>query len=82
MSASLYDSKAPRRAANLSVNSDLLRRARGLGVNLSGALEEKLEEILRIEEAKRWRERNVGAVEDYAGFVARHGVFSEGRRKF
>lgn len=33
--AELYDTAAPKKAANLSVNSDLLRKTRDLNINLS-----------------------------------------------
>jgi antitoxin CcdA len=33
--ADLYDIAAPKKATNLSLNSDLLEKARGLKVNLS-----------------------------------------------
>ena len=44
--AELYDTAAPKKAANLSVNSDLLRRTRELNINLSATLERALKEEL------------------------------------
>ncbi|MHB8767033.1 MAG: type II toxin-antitoxin system CcdA family antitoxin, partial [Deferrisomatales bacterium] len=35
-----FDRTAPKKAANLTVNRDLLRQAKELGINLSQALEE------------------------------------------
>jgi antitoxin CcdA len=34
----MYDSQAPKKATNLSINSDLLNRARALDINLSAVL--------------------------------------------
>ena len=42
MEAPVRDPAAPKKSVNLSVNSDLLRQARDLKVNLSKALEEGL----------------------------------------
>ena len=36
----LYDINAPKKATNLSLNSDLLQKARSLKVNLSATLEQ------------------------------------------
>lgn len=82
MRTDLYDRSAPRTGANLSINSDLLRRARELNVNLSLALEERLCAILREEQERQWREAHRGAVEDYKAFLDRHGHFGEEWRSF
>lgn len=42
--AELYNSAAPKKAANLSINSDLLRKTRELNINLSATLERALKE--------------------------------------
>ena len=51
-----YDHSAPKKATNLSINSDLLRLARERGINLSATLEtalaEKLRQDLRTRSAK------------------------------
>ena len=54
--AELYDAAAPKKAANLSINSDLLRRTRELNINLSATLERALKEELSQCEAQRWVE--------------------------
>jgi len=78
----VYNRKAPKQAANLSVNSDLLRAARDSGVNLSAVLEEALAQ--RVASAKReaWRRENAGAIDAYNQFVEEQGVFSDGSRSF
>lgn len=48
-----YDRKAPRRAVNLSINEDLLSRARSLTGNLSGTVEELLAGYVQNEQARR-----------------------------
>lgn len=78
----LHDPSAPRKPTNLSINSDLLRRARELGVNLSRELEHRLEEILAEEHRQRWLVENEDAIAAYNEHVERNGVFSDGLRRF
>ena len=47
MQATLFDPAAPKKSANLSINSDLLRLAKENHINLSQALEQRLDEVLR-----------------------------------
>lgn len=42
-----YDPHVPKRAANLSVNGDLLHKAKDLNINLSATLEQALVETLK-----------------------------------
>lgn len=77
-----YDRAAPKKAVNLSVNSDLLGQAREAGVKLSALLERALEaETRRIRQAQ-WREENRAAIDAYNEHVERDGVFSDGLRSF
>ena len=82
MSSPPFDVKAPKRPTNLSLNSDLVRRARQLDINLSAEVERRLTELLREHEARAWRERNQRAIAEYNERVAGSGVFSDGRRRF
>ena len=52
-----YDLAAPKKATNLSLNSDLLEKARGLKVNLSATLEQALSNKLKSVEAEKWKIR-------------------------
>jgi len=78
----VYDRKAPKQAANLSINSDLLKAARDSGVNLSAVMEEAL--IYKVAAAKReaWVRENADAIASYNEFVAENGVYSDGSRSF
>lgn len=73
---------AAKRPANVSIRSDLLEKARRHEINLSRALEERLEEMIRQKERDAWLERNRGAIEAYNERVEREGVFSDGLRSF
>ena len=45
-------------------------------------LEERLPELVRPRRTEDWVEANQAALQDYNRFVAEHGVFSDGRRRF
>lgn len=77
-----YDRSAPRKATNLSINSDLLRIARELQLNLSRELERHLEEVIAERRRNQWLEENRPAIDSYNEHVERHGVFSDGLRTF
>jgi antitoxin CcdA len=78
----VYDRKAPKQAANLSINSDLLKAARDSGVNLSAVMEEAL--IYKVAAAKReaWVRDNADAIASYNQFVTENGVYSDDSRTF
>jgi antitoxin CcdA len=75
-----YDASAPKKSTNLSINSDLLRQARELKINLSKTLEERLAEVVREERARRWKEENRGAMEAFNRLIEKHGIFNDIRR--
>jgi antitoxin CcdA len=67
---------------NVSVRADLVRRAKRLGINLSGLLESALEEAIRKVEREEWLAENKDAIEAYNRHVEKHGLFSDQWRKF
>jgi len=77
-----YDPQAPKKATNLSLNSDLLKQARELDVNLSAVLEEALADVVKERLGQRWLEQNREAIETYNQHVEENGVFSDGLRSF
>ncbi|GLI33269.1 type II toxin-antitoxin system CcdA family antitoxin [Desulforhabdus amnigena] len=82
MQESLYNAQAPKKSTNLSINSDLLRKAKDHRINLSKALEQRLIEILLEEKRREWREENREAIEAYNRRIEAGGVFSDGLRRF
>lgn len=80
--AQLYDLNAPKKATNLSVNSDLLKRSRALNVNLSATLEQALKENLARAGADEWATENRNAIKAYNEFVEEHGSFGDEYREF
>ena len=82
MPANLYDTTAPKKSTNLSINGDLLRQAKEYHINLAEALEQRLIELLLEEKRRRWQEENREAIADYNRRIETVGVFSEGWRRF
>lgn len=82
MKTQFYDSTAPKKATNLSVNSDLLRQARDHRINLSKAFEQHLVDILMEKKRCHWREENRDAMESYNRRINAGGTFSDGLRMF
>jgi antitoxin CcdA len=80
--ASAYRSDSPRRATNVTIDEEVLKRARMLGINLSQALEARLIELIREAERAQWRSENRGAIEDYNARIERDGIFGESLRRF
>lgn len=66
-----------KKAANLSVNSDLLRRSRALDINLSATLEQALQAKLAEAGADDWTRENRAAIRAYNEFVEEHGCFGD-----
>ncbi|MCO4321985.1 type II toxin-antitoxin system CcdA family antitoxin [Aliidiomarina quisquiliarum] len=80
--AELYNITAPKKATNLSVNSDLLKKTRALNINLSATLERALKEELAKSKADQWVEENRTAIRNYNEFVEQHGCFGDEFREF
>jgi len=77
-----YNSKAPKRATNLSINSDLLQKAKSYNINLSKSFESHLNELVKKREEEKWKEENLQAIASFNERVEKQGVFSDGLRSF
>jgi antitoxin CcdA len=77
-----FDPHAPKKAANLSVNGDLLARAREHHINLSSTLERALVDALKKKRRERWLADNKEAIGAYNDHVEKHGTFGDKVRKF
>ena len=77
-----YNTKAPKKPTNVSINSDLLQKAKDMKINLSATLEHALAERLRNEQRTEWLRENADAIQAYNQFVEKNGTFSDSLRKF
>lgn len=77
-----YNLQAPKKPTNLSINADLLSKAKEMDINLSATLEQALVVVLRQKQRKRWLAENKAAIQVYNEQVEKYGVFSDGLRSF
>jgi len=78
----LYDTNAPKKATNLSINSDLLIKSREMHINLSAMLERALTHELAKHEAEKWRDEHKAGIQAYNTFVEEHGCFGDEYKNF
>lgn len=77
-----YNSNAPKKPTNLSVNSDLLKQAKALNLNLSSTLESALLEKIKEIQRESWKAENKDAIEGYNKRVDERGTFGDSVKKF
>ena len=77
-----FNSQAPKKPTNVSINSDLLAQARSLKINLSATLENALTEQVNHLQREKWKRENQAAIEAYNQLVEEQGTFSDGLRSF
>lgn len=65
---------AVRKPTNVSLDVDLVRQARELGINISRACEDGLERQVAKDRAERWRVENRDAIEYWNAYVEEHGL--------
>jgi len=77
-----YNTQAKKKAVNVSINRDLVKRARALNINLSQTLEHRLLELLRQKERELWLKQNQEAIAEYNQRVEKQCTFSDRLRTF
>jgi len=70
----LNAAKSPKRAVNLSLNAQVLDKARELGMNLSATVDALLAEEVRKRYWERWNEENKEAIAHYNARIEREGL--------
>ncbi len=80
--SAVYDLQAGKKPANLSINADLLMKAKALKINLSATLETALAERISASQREQWLKENRSAIDAYNEMVEDHGVFSDELRSF
>ena len=78
----IFDETASKKATNLSINSDLLSKARKLKINLSATLEQALADELRAAERDKWLKSNKKAIDSLNELAEKNGLFSDSYRNF
>ena len=78
----LYDTNAPKKPTNLSINSDLLNEAKSLKINLSATLEAALLYELKAARRDLWLAENKEAIDACNKLAESHGLFADKHRVF
>lgn len=78
----IYNKNAKKKATNISINSDLLEKAKQYKINISANVEKTLEALIYEYEKANWEEENRVAIEDYNKRVKKEGLFSDHFRSF
>jgi antitoxin CcdA len=73
----IHDSKAARRAVNISLNSDLVTRARAANLNLSSIAEAAIGRALAEEARRRFDQDIARSVAEYHEYLAEYGSLTE-----
>lgn len=80
--SAVFNVHAPKKATNVSVNSDLLTKARALRINLSATLEAALAEHVAASERERWQRENAAAITAYNRLVDERGSLGDALKSF
>ena len=73
----VYNHNAQKKPTNLSINSDLLAKAKHLKINLSAALETALEAKVRLSAREKWLKENKKALASLNELAENDGLFSD-----
>ena len=72
----VYDVTAPKKATNISINSDLIQKAKAYKINLSKTLEYELDKLIRKKAEEEWLKDNKGAIEAYNTRIKAKGTIA------
>ena len=67
----------PKRATNVSVDAEILKTAKEMGINLSQTLEDELRRLTKEAREAKWRDDNREAIQSRNRFIEKHGIWSK-----
>lgn len=73
---------SPKKPTNVSLNADLLAKAKSLKINVSAILEQALIAKLQEHERQQWQQKNADRIQAYNQHLEQNGLFSDSVRKF
>lgn len=71
-----------KRSLNVSVDEEIVREAKAMGLNLSQTLEDELRRQVREEKIRRFQEEHKEAIEAHNRFIEEHGIWSKKYRSW
>lgn len=78
----IYDSSAPKKPTNVSINSELLRKAKEFEINLSATLEQALVEKVKQRQQELWLSANKSAIDEYNQYTEQSSNINDHQRSF
>ena len=78
----MMTAQTAKRATNLSLSVDVLKEAKQLGINISQVCDAHLREIVRLEQARRWRNEHAGFINAYNEIIENEGLPLDEWRSF
>ncbi len=78
----IYNKEAKKKATNISINSELLEKAKKYKINISANVEKTLEELIKQYEIQNWEKENKEAIDSYNQRISENGLFSDKLRSF
>jgi antitoxin CcdA len=78
----VLNAQALKKPTNVSINNDLLLKAKQFKINLSATLEAALVEAVNAKQRELWKQENQAAIKAYNQMVESHGLFSDDLRRF
>ncbi|MER8514651.1 type II toxin-antitoxin system CcdA family antitoxin [Mesorhizobium sp. M1060] len=66
--------KTQRTSVNTSIDSQLIKDAKALGINISRAAEAGIAKAIAAEKTRRWQEENWEAIESSNEYVRKNGL--------
>jgi antitoxin CcdA len=79
---SIYDPSAPKKPTNVSINSELLRKAKEFEINLSATLEQALVEKVKQRQQELWLSANKSAIDEYNQYTEQNANSNDPLRSF
>jgi antitoxin CcdA len=77
-----YSTQAPKKATNLSLDSELLAEAKCLNINLSTTMEKALKKEVSQRLKAEWLKQNADAIDACNELAQNHGLFSDSYQVF
>lgn len=74
--------KSTRKATNLSLDSDLLKEAKALGINVSRSAEAGIAEAVKLHKQEKWLKENASALASSNSYVEVNGLPLARHRQF
>lgn len=71
-----------KRPTNVSLGETLVKEAKQLGINVSGACEDGLAAAVKAEKGRRWKEENADAIRAHNEWIEKNGIPLAEHRRF